>query len=52
MSSVEGATYFVLDVIQGFDMLLVELLRRKGAHAVEVLVFVPVLPTDGVRRAT
>lgn len=46
-----GATYFVLDVVQRFDVLPVELLGREGAHAVEVLVLVPVLPADGVRRA-
>lgn len=51
MFLVDGATYFVLDVVQGFDVLPVELLGGQGAHAVEVLVLVPVLPADGVRRA-
>lgn len=32
-------------------MFSVELLRGEGAQAVEVLILVPVLPTDGFRRA-
>lgn len=44
-------TYFVLNVVEGFNMLSVELLGGEGAHAMEVLVLVPVLPTDGLRRA-
>lgn len=32
-------------------MFPVELLRGEGAHTVEVLVLVSVLPADGVRRA-
>jgi len=43
--------YLVLHVVQGLDMLLVELLWRQGSHAVEGLVLVSVLPADGVRRA-
>lgn len=45
------ATYFVLNVVEGFNMLSVELLGGEGAHAMEVLVLIPVLPTDGLRRA-
>lgn len=32
-------------------MLPVELLRSEWSHAIEVLILVPVLPTDGLRRA-
>lgn len=32
-------------------MVPVELLRSERSHAMEVLILVPVFPTDGVRRA-
>ena len=41
-----GSAYLVLDVVEGFDVLPVELLWGHGAHTVEVLVLVSVLPAD------
>lgn len=52
MAIVGWPTYFVFDVVQGFDVLAVELQRGEGAQTMEGLILVPVLPTDRFRWAT